>query len=212
MKTLTDKIDKKDIEKMPVVHFPGRIYIITTENEARKAVNYLLTFKVVGLDTETRPSFKKHVSYKVSLVQISTPDTCFLFRLNYLGSSQALKEFMESATIKVGLSLHDDIRMMHQRGDFKANNFVDIQGLVKEIGIRELSLLKLYAIFFGERISKRQQLSNWDCDCLTDAQKLYAATDAWACINLYNEINRLKETNDYEIQVTEDEENNTEER
>lgn len=210
MKTLHDTIDKKDIEKMPVIHFPGRIFVITTETEARKAVDYLLTFKVVGLDTETRPSFKKYISYKVSLVQVSTLDTCFLFRLNYLGMSPALKEFMESSTIKVGLSIHDDIRMMHQRGNFSANNFVDIQNLAKEMGIKELSLLKLYAIFFGKKISKRQQLSNWDCDCLTDAQMLYASTDAWACVNLYNEIKHLKENNDYAIQVAKDEADNTE--
>ncbi|MBQ7181708.1 MAG: 3'-5' exonuclease domain-containing protein 2, partial [Bacteroidaceae bacterium] len=104
----------------------------------------------------------------------------------------ALKRFLEDKTVeKVGLSLTDDMNSLHRLGDFTPGRFTDIQDMVKEVGIEDLSLQKLYANLFRQKISKRQQLSNWDADILTDKQKLYAATDAWACINIYNELTRL---------------------
>ena len=99
--------------------------------------------------------------------------------------------------LKVGLSWHDDIRSLHERGDFEPHGFIDLQDHMIELGIKDMSLAKLYANLFHQRISKREQLSNWEADVLTDKQKLYGATDAWACVRLYEEYVRLKETNDY---------------
>lgn len=186
--------DKKLIADLPVVSFPGRIIVILTANETERAVRYLLSVKSqpLGIDTETRPSFKRGDQHLVSLLQVSTPDTCFLFRLRYTGFTPALKMFLEDTTVpKVGLSLTDDMHSLHHLGEFTPGNFIDIQNMVKEVGIEDLSLQKLYANLFRQKISKRQQLSNWDADVLTDRQKLYAATDAWACINIYNELTRL---------------------
>lgn len=186
--------DKKLIADLPVVSFPGRIIVILTANETERAVRYLLSVKSqpLGIDTETRPSFKRGDQHLVSLLQVSTPDTCFLFRLRYTGFTLALKMFLEDTTVpKVGLSLTDDMHSLHHLGEFTPGNFIDIQNMVKEVGIEDLSLQKLYANLFRQKISKRQQLSNWDADVLTDRQKLYAATDAWACINIYNELTRL---------------------
>ena len=101
---------------------------------------------------------------------------------------------------KVALAWHDDILSLHKRGDFNPGTFVELQQLMPTIGIEDKSLQKLYANFFGKKISKRQQLSNWDADVLNDKQKSYAATDAWACIKLYEEFKRLRDTNDYELQ------------
>ena len=199
-KIIYNKYDKKLIADLPVVAFEGRIIVILTAGETERAVRYLLTHPLLGIDTETKPSFKKGHQFTVSLLQVSTPDTCFLFRLNHTGLTPALQRLLEDeSVVKVGLSLHDDINSLHRLGDFKPGGFVDIQNLVGPMGIEDLSLQKLYANLFGQKISKRQQLSNWEADILNDKQKVYAATDAWACINIYEELVRLKESGDYRL-------------
>ena len=206
LKTIYNKYDKTLISSLPVVQFPGRIIVILTPGETEKAVRYLLSQPILGFDTETRPSFKRGHQYKVSLLQVSTPDTCFLFRLNHTGLTPSLIKLLEDRTIpKIGLSWHDDINALSKIGKFKTGSFTDIQDLVRELGIEDLSLQKLYANLFGQKISKRQQLSNWEADILSDKQKMYAATDAWACIMIYNEIIRLKESKDYELIIKENE-------
>jgi ribonuclease D len=186
--------------------------VVLTEREAQKAVDFLLTQPILGIDTETRPSFKKGRVNQVALLQIATHDICFLFRLNQLGMTAAVKRLLEDTEVpKIGLSLHDDLMMLSRRGEFRRGNFIDLQDKVKEIGVEDMSLQKLFANFFGMRISKRDQLSNWEADILSDKQKIYAATDAWTCILLYEELLRLEQTEDYElIKVeTEDVQKNT---
>jgi ribonuclease D len=205
LKTIYNKYDKSLISSLPVAQFQGRIIVILTKGEAERAVRYLLSQPILGFDTETRPSFKKGHQHKVSLLQVSTPDICFLFRLNHIGLTDELVQLLEDDTVlKIGLSWHDDINSLHKLMDFKTGRFVDIQDLVREIGIEDLSLQKLYANLFGQKISKRQQLSNWEADILLDKQKVYAATDAWACIQIYNEIIRLKESNNYKLIIKEE--------
>ncbi len=199
-KQIYRNFDKQQIAELPVVSFSGRIIVILTADETECAVRFLLTHPLLGIDTETRPSFKRGQQNMVSLLQVSTPDTCFLFRLRHTGFTPALKVLLEDQTVtKVGLSLGDDMNSLHRLGNFNPGRFVDIQHMVKEVGVEDLSLQKLYANLFGQKISKRQQLSNWDADFLSDRQKLYAATDAWACINIYNELKRLIQTADYEL-------------
>jgi len=198
MKTIFKKFDKKRISTLPLVKFEGKIVVVVSAHEAAKAVDFLLTQPILGVDTETRPSFKKGQQHSVALLQVATHDICFLFRLNYLGLSDDVKRLLEDTTVpKIGLSWHDDVLQLHKRGDFKPGNFVDLQKHVGEIGVEDLSLQKLYANFFGQRISKSQQLSNWECDVFQEKQKVYAATDAWACIMLYEELMRLETTKDY---------------
>lgn len=201
-KHLVSKFDKKQISSLPRVLFEGRIVVVLNESEAEKAVDFLLTQPILGLDTETRPSFTRGKHYTVALLQVSTPETCFLFRLNHLGFTDSLRRLLEDNSIpKIGLSLHDDILSLSKRAKFKPGNFIDLQHIMCELGIKDMALAKLYANLFGQRISKREQLSNWEADVLTEKQKRYAATDAWACINLYNEYLRLKETGNYEIEI-----------
>lgn len=198
------------ISSLPVAQFQGKIIVILTPGETEKAVRFLLSQPILGLDTETRPSFKKGHQHKVSLLQVSTTDTCFLFRLNYTGLTDSLVKLLEDETVlKIGLSWHDDINSLHKLKDFKTGKFVDIQHHASELGIEDLSLQKIYANLFSQKISKRQQLSNWEADVLTDKQKLYAATDAWACIQIYNEIIRLKDTKDYKLIIKEGIKNET---
>lgn len=197
---IKEKIDKAEVAEMEMVTFDGRIIVIQTELEAEKAVNYLLTQPMVGIDTETRPSFKRGVMHKVALLQVSTYDTCFLFRLNMIGMCPSVVRLLSHPTlVKVGLSLKDDIHMLHQVGEFASNNFIDLQDMVGQVGIRDMSLQKIYANLFGRKISKRQRLTNWEADVLNDAQKAYAAIDAWACLRIYDRIEELKATGNYEV-------------
>jgi ribonuclease D len=194
-------ISKADIAVLPKVEFPGRVFVIYTEDEARKAVEYLSTQRIVGVDTETRPSFKRGQMHKVALLQVSTLDTCFLFRLNRIGMPEALQDFLVSDTLKVGLSLKDDFMMLRRRKDMHpdAGNWIDLQDYVPRFGIVDKSLQRIYANLFGEKISKNQRLSNWEAEVLTEAQQLYAAIDAWACVRIYNLLQGLERTGDYEL-------------
>lgn len=202
MKKLYSKFDKNEIADLPLVAFPGRIISIITASEAEKAVDYLLSGDILGVDTETKPSFQRGEQHKVCLLQVSNRDTCFLFRLHMTGITPAIKRLLEDKTVKkVGLSWHDDIRALQAREPFTPGLFVDLQDVVPELGIKDMSLQKLYANFFGLKISKRQRLSNWEASILTDKQKQYAAIDAWCCINLYDEIMKLKQSHDYELVV-----------
>ncbi len=199
-KTIYQKYDKSLIPDLPRVLFEGRVFVVLTESEARKAVDYLLSQPLLGLDTETRPTFRKGPMHQVALLQVSSHDVCFLFRLCRLGLSPSVKRLLEDTTVpKVGLSLTDDMHQLHRLGDFETGRFIDLQNRVREVGVEDMSLQKLYANFFGQKISKRQQLTNWEADILTEPQKLYAATDAWACVMLYEELMRLEATNDYTL-------------
>jgi len=199
-KIIYDKYDKKAINALPREVFEGRIIVVISPAEAEKAVDYLLHQRILGFDTETRPSFKKGVRYEVSLLQVATHDTCFLFRLNVLGMSSAIIRLLEDTKVlKIGLSWHDDLMMLHRRSSFEAGTFLDIQNLVGELGIEDKSLQKLYANLLGKKISKTQRLTNWEHDVLDEKQKMYAATDAWACIRLYEEIEDLKKNKNYEL-------------
>lgn len=194
MRTFESHIEKEQVAKMPGILFSGRIITIDTADDAEKAAKALCSERILGIDTETRPSFRKGVVHRVSLLQLSTTDTCFLFRLNRTGLQPSIISLLESEAItKVGLSLHDDYQALAKRKAFTPHGFLDLQQYVIRFGIEEQSLQKIYAIIFGQRISKNQQLSNWDADVLTDKQKLYAATDAWACLSIYNHLENIKQ-------------------
>lgn len=204
-KNLYNRLDKKLIAKLPTVAFEGKIFVVMTPGEADRAVEFLLQHPILGIDTETRPSFKRGRQNTVSLLQVSTLDICFLFRLHLTGMTPSIIRLLEDTDVmKVGLSLHDDVLSLSKRAGFTPGNFVDLQELVKDIGIEDMSLQKLYANVFGQKISKSQQLSNWEADVLSERQKVYAATDAWACIMLYNEYVRLKTTGDYHLTYVEE--------
>ena len=214
-KNIYNKYNKKNIPDLPLAQFEGRIIVVLSAKETERVVRYLLSQPILGFDTETRPSFKRGDQHRVALLQVATPDTCFLFRLNHTGLTPSLINLLEDTTVmKIGLSWHDDINALQKLGRFKPGRFIDIQQHVADIGIEDMSLQKLYANLFGHRISKRQQLSNWEADILNDKQKIYAATDAWACIRIYEEIIRLQQTKDYNLVITDDynEDNKTEER
>ena len=194
MITIQRTIDKATVNELPVVAFEGEIHLVNTPQQAEHAVNFLKQFPLLGIDTETRPSFSRGQQHKVALLQISAQEHCFLFRLNLTDLTLPVIYLLENPSItKVGLSLHDDFTMLHRLAPFEPRGIVELQEKVKLFGIEELSLQKIYAILFGQKISKSQQLSNWEAKELTLPQQRYAATDAWACLQIYHQLLRLKE-------------------
>lgn len=193
-------ITKEQIKLLPLVKYPNAVEVIQTKKSAIKAIEYLNKQKYIGIDSETRPAFKKGTSYKVALLQIATNEICFLFRLNKLGLIAELVELLENKEItKIGLSLKDDFMMLKKRGYFAQEGCIDLQEYVKAFGIKDKSLQKIYAILFKEKISKSQRLSNWEAPELTEAQQKYAATDAWSCLRIYQFLEDLKQTRDFEV-------------
>jgi ribonuclease D len=185
-------ISKEEMSVLPVEQFPGRTVVVDSFISVQDAITYLSSFDYVGFDTETRPNFSKTQNHKVALVQIATPDCCFLFRLNKLkGIPQPLENFLKDGkTIKIGLSLVDDFHNIRKIMKFEPVSFIDLQKVVPSFGIQDTSLQKIYAILFGKKISKRMQLTNWEADVLSEAQQQYAALDAWACLRIYQKLNQ----------------------
>ena len=185
-------IEKSLVATLPTVQFEGRIITIDTASDADKVAFALSREKAIGIDTETRPAFRKGVHHNVSLLQLSTADTCFLIRLCRTGLTDSLVALLENEEIKkIGVSLHDDSRALRKLRSFNPGGFIDLQKKVTAYGIEEMSLQKIYAIIFGKKISKSQRLTNWEADVLTDKQKMYAATDAWACLEIYNHLEQI---------------------
>ena len=182
-------ITKEQIAELPIETFDGSIIVIDQMNEVREALRYLTSKPVLGFDTETKPAFRRGQVHKVALMQLSTEEECFLFRLNKIGYPDELESFMIDPTIKkIGLSLRDDFAAIRKRSDGIPENFIDLQLFVDKFGIEDNSLQKIYAIIFGKKISKSKRLSNWEAPLLTPAQQSYAAIDAWACLRIYNHL------------------------
>lgn len=182
-------ITKEEIATFDTEEFNGHIFVVDTPDKAEQAVNYLLGFSNLGFDTETRPSFKKGKLNSVALIQLATDNQCYLFRLNQIGFSPSLIRLLSNANIrKIGLSLKDDFTSMSRRMKFTPQGFVDLQKLISKHDIADTSLQKIYAILFQKKISKSQQLSNWEAEKLSNAQQKYAALDAWACLKIYEKL------------------------
>lgn len=182
-------ISKEIIHALPEVHYPGRVILIDSAAKAKDAVTYLKKQRQIGFDTETRPSFQKNHRYKVSLVQLSTPGECFLFRLKKIGGMEGLMSIFENPEIqKIGLSLKDDFHSLAKLCQFTPAGFVELQTFVKDFEIADNSLQKIFALIFNKRISKNQRLTNWEAPELTLSQQNYAAIDAWACVEIYNHL------------------------
>ncbi len=183
-----ESISPEGIEKLEYASFPGKISVIDSVGaEFNRAIVYLRSQKVIGFDTETRPCFgPNQPRYGVSLLQLSGPEKAFLFRVKNMGMHRRLCNLLsDKRIVKVGAAIHDDIRGLQKLKEFTPGNFVDLQKIVWEYGIRDKSVKKMTAIILGFRISKTQQLSNWEAETLSESQCKYAATDAWVCREMY---------------------------
>ena len=186
-------IDNDSVAMLPAARFLGRIVVVDNDDMVDAACDDLQRHERIGFDTETRPSFRAGVSYKVSLLQLSTRERCYLFRLCHIRLDNRILKILGSRRIlKVGASVAGDIRALHALRYFKADGFIDLQNEAERWGIEEKSLRKLSAIVLGQRVSKAQRLSNWEAETLTAQQQDYAATDAWVCVRILDELQRHK--------------------
>lgn len=186
-----DKISNEQTALLPAIEFRGEIRLVEHERDIAEACKRLAREPLIGFDTETRPSFRPGVTFRVSLLQLSTPTVCYLFRLNRIPLAKPILQLLESSDVlKIGADVAGDLRSLRQIRHFRDGGFVDLQALAPQWGIGEKSLRKLSAIVLGQRVSKAQRLSNWEATTLTDKQQLYAATDAWVCIRIYEQLLR----------------------
>ena len=192
-KQFVHHISKELVNLMPLAQFDGETIVIDRPEQVAEAVAYLRSASVLGVDTEARPSFTRGIHYPTALVQIATEQRCYLFRLNKIGFPPTLAKIFSSKKIcKVGLAFRDDISGLRRLHDFEPQNCIDIQSLGAQYGILDLGLQKIFAIVFGKKISKSQQLTNWEAETLTPEQARYAATDAWATLLIYNALRESK--------------------
>ena len=182
-------ISKEYLQLLPLAAFEGEVIVVDKPEMVEEAVTYLRTRKIIGVDTEARPSFQKGMHYATALVQIASHERCYLFRLTHIGMPKSLADlFADAGICKVGLAFKDDINGLRRRRDFKPANCIDVQKIVPQYGILNLGLQKIFAICFGKKISKTQQLTNWENAHLTPEQARYASTDAWATLLIYEDL------------------------
>lgn len=183
------EISKEQVAELDLIQFEGPIHLIDSRESFHEAIPVIARAAVLGIDTETRPSFKKGTIYPTSLIQLSTLEESWILRVSRIGyPKELLKLLSEEKPLKVGLSLHDDLRRLRSDFQFEPMGFLDLQQYVEAFRIEEKGLKKLSGIVLGRRISKSQQVSNWDADLLTEAQLRYAATDAWICLKIYYKL------------------------
>jgi ribonuclease D len=183
------EISKEQVAGLDLIQYEGPIQLIDSREAFDDAIGTLARTQVLGIDTETRPSFKKGKLYPTSLIQLSTLDQAWIIRVSRIGYPKELLDLLSrEVPLKVGLSLHDDLRRLRSDFQFEPRGFLDLQQYVEAFRIEEKGLKKLSGIVLGRRISKSQQVSNWDADLLTEAQLRYAATDAWICLMIYYKL------------------------
>jgi ribonuclease D len=186
------EISKEEVAELDLIQYNGPIKLITNEESFLEEIPHIREQTILGFDTETRPSFKKGVVYPTALIQISALDQAWILRVSRMGYPPELLELLTRGDIlKVGLGLNDDLRRLRADFQFEPGGFLDLQQYVAAFRIEEKGLKKLSGIVLGRRISKAQQVSNWDADLLTEAQLRYAATDAWICLKIYNRLRKF---------------------
>lgn len=182
-------ITNEQTAELPSAHFDGKIVIVDRDDQIMDVCRDLSRQTLIGFDTETRPSFKTGVTNKVALLQLSTHEKCYLIRLNKIKLHNPILKILSSADIiKIGADVAGDLRALHVLRNFNERGFIDLQHIAKNWGIEEKSLRKMSAIVLGKRVSKAQRLSNWEATALTPQQQMYAATDAWICIKIYEKL------------------------
>ena len=182
-------VSKDEIKNYSIEKFPGKIFVIEKEEDVAAAYLHLKNQKIIGFDTESKPTFKKGITSKVSLIQFSTENQAFLFRINKIGFKEEIIHLMSSKKIKkIGIAINDDIKALQKIKNFEVNNIIDLNQLALKLGFESIGAVKLSILILGFSISKSVRLSNWEKESLTMSQIEYAATDAWICNMIYNKL------------------------
>lgn len=185
------KISKTEIMDLPLGQFEGEIILVDKPIQVADVINELSGENLIGFDTETRPSFTKGRQHQVALLQLATKDVAFLIRVNQIGMPGAIKELLETKQIiKIGAAVRDDLKALRKlRETFEPQSFFDLNEELKRVGFENVGVRNLAAMVLNMRISKSEQVSNWEASVLSEKQLLYAATDAWVCLEIYNKLN-----------------------
>lgn len=187
-----ENIQNEEINELPMYQFGGGIFLIDTFEKLDHYLPLLKDQKILGFDTETKPSFKKGENNPVSLLQISTQNQAFLIRINSIGLPDEITKILSDPDVKkIGLAIRDDIKILKNINDFEPAGFIDLQDYVDDFGIEAKSLKKITGIVLNKRISKSQRVTNWGREELSEAQQVYAATDAWICLKIYKKLNKI---------------------
>lgn len=184
-----ESISNEDVTALPAVQYEGEIVVVDTPQTLSEACDHLAQQSIIGFDTETRPSFTAGVVNKVALLQLYGGGKCFLIRLNKVQMSKSLTDILHNPNIlKIGAAVKNDILGLNKLRHFTAGGFVDLQDIVEKYNIKDKSLRKISGIVLGKKVSKAQRLSNWEAKLLTPQQQIYAATDAWVCVEIYKAL------------------------
>jgi ribonuclease D len=184
-----NEISKEEVAALDLIQFEGPIHVIDSMESFEYEIGQISRQTVLGFDTETRPSFKKGKVYPTSLIQIASQEEAWIIRVNRIGYPGPLQALLSGEIpLKIGLGLQDDLRRLRTDFQFEPDGFLDLQNYVQAFRIDEKGLKKISGIVLNRRISKSQQVSNWDADVLSEAQLRYAATDAWICLKIYNSL------------------------
>jgi ribonuclease D len=179
-------ITNEELERLAVNCYRGIIVMINHRDGIVEAMKSIMQCSVCGFDTESVPSFRKGESHSVSLLQIATKDYVYLIRINKTGVTPDIIRFFESSEIcKVGIALKEDTRKLNKLHLIAFQNMIDLNEYCAKLGFENIGAKKLSALILGFRISKSQQISNWEAHELSEAQRRYAATDAWICREIY---------------------------
>ncbi|MEO9967373.1 MAG: 3'-5' exonuclease [Reichenbachiella sp.] len=188
------KITKEEVNALPLMKYEGKCQIIENQNQIPKAIEACKSASVLGFDTETKPAFRKGEFYPVALLQIALPDKVFLFRLNKIKLTEEIVGLFEDPKIKiVGIGIRDDIKDLQKLRQFEPSGFVDLNEFGSELGFESIGARNYVGMFMNFRISKSQQVSNWENEKLTESQISYAATDAWICLDIYKKMIEIKD-------------------
>ncbi|WP_109830971.1 3'-5' exonuclease [Reichenbachiella versicolor] len=187
------KITKEEVNALPLIKFEGEICLIDKVEDVAAAIEYLSKHELIGFDTETKPAFKKGQVFPVALLQLATKERAFLFRLLETGFTNEMVELFQNPSVAIaGIGIHDDIKDLQKLKDFEPSGFVDLNVMAKELEFESIGARNFAGMFLKGRISKSQQVSNWENEVLTEAQISYAATDAWICIEVYERLLSLE--------------------
>jgi ribonuclease D len=187
---IAKSISKDEINELPLGQFEGEIFLVDSKEKVKEAFDRLKGNTLIGFDTETRPSFVRGKQYQVALLQLATSEEAFLVRVNQLGVPELFQEILEDPNIvKIGAAVLDDLRALRKVCmGFMPDAFFDLNEELRKIGFMNVGVRNLSAMVLNMRISKAEQVSNWEAPILTDKQMLYAATDAWACLEIYKKL------------------------
>jgi ribonuclease D len=185
-------ITKEALAALPIRRYEGEVVLTATPAELERAMEEIRAESVAGFDTETRPAFRKGESYLPSLIQVATARTVYLFPLSRLDCSTAAGELLGSpAIVKAGIGLQYDLSQLKRLFPFDAAAVVDLGEIAKRHGLQQSGVRNLAGLFLGFRIPKGAQTSNWASPRFSEQQLRYAATDAWACRELYLRFEQL---------------------